>query len=296
MEPILVVHGGTGSPPDWSDGCDLAAAAGREVLLAGGTALDATIAAVRVMEDDGRFNTGLGAVLRLDGETIEMDAGLMTSDGRIGAVAALRGFHHPISVAREVMDSPHLLFAGEGAARFAAQRGAEPLVGAPTPRNLERHREALAALRDGTCRRVRWRGVDVGRIWNFRGSLPDELRPRDTVGAVARDRAGRFAAANSTGGAVPMLLGRVGDSPLPGAGYWAGPAGAVATTGVGEEIIRRLAAREIYDRMVAGLPPERAVEEVVALFPDEDSFGAVAVTRSGHAIGATRTMAGAVAR
>lgn len=295
MEPIVVVHGGTGSPPDWSDGCEKAAAAAREVLDSGGDALAAAVAAVRVMEIDGRFNAGLGSVLRLDGETIEMDASVMTSDGRIGAVMALRGFLHPISVAREVLNTPHVLFAGEGAARFAALRGAEPLSGAPTEKNRERHGSTLEALAADAVKRPGWRSPDPNVIWNFAGPVPDALRPKDTVGAVVRDRTGRFAAANSTGGAIPMMLGRVGDSPIPGAGFWAGPAGAVATTGVGEEIIRRMGAKEVYDRMARGLPPERALAEVVALFPEEYSFGAIAVTRSGHGVGANREMASATA-
>ncbi len=87
-----------------------------------------------------------------------------------------------------------------------------------------------------------------------------------------------------------MLLGRVGDSPLPGAGFWAGPAGAVATTGVGEAIIRRLAAKAIYDLLDAGAEPQAAIERVVAEFPDHDWFGALAVTAHHHGIGQNRSM------
>jgi len=290
MKPIVVVHGGVAAPAKWRDGCVRAAEAGAEVLAAGGTALDAAVRATVVLEDDGRFNAGRGSVVRLDGETIEMDAGLMDSDRRIGAVAALRGFRNPVLVAREVMDTPHVLFAGEGAERFAALRGMERHTEGPTPESLERHANAMRKFEGSEIRRPVWRDADFTRLWNFEAPLPDELRPKDTVGAVTRDAAGRFAATNSTGGAVPMLLGRVGDSPIPGAGFWAGPDGAVATTGVGEEIIRRMAAFAIYERMRAGDAPQEAIDKVVADFPDHDFFGALAVNATDHGIGQNRDM------
>jgi L-asparaginase/beta-aspartyl-peptidase (threonine type) len=290
MKPIVVVHGGVSAPAEWKDGCEAAAAAGVDALRGGKDALEAAIAATLVLENDGRFNAGKGSVVRLDGVTIEMDAGLMTSEGRIGAVASLRGFRNPILVAREVMDTPHVLLAGEGAGRFAALRGMEPRTEGPTPECMDRHVRVLERLGEKTIRRPEWREADFTLMWNFETPLPEELRPRDTVGAVVRDGAGRFAATNSTGGAVPMLLGRVGDSPLPGAGFWCGPAGAVATTGVGEAIIRRLAAKDVYDRMVAGDPPQEAVDKVVEGFAEYDWFGALAVSATDHAIGQNRHM------
>ena len=295
MDPIVVVHGGTQSPEEWSDGCAAAAEHGAEVLRRGGSALDAAIAAVVVMEDDGRFNAGRGSVLRLDGETIEADAGVMDSSGLIGAVAAMRGVMNPILAARAVADTPHLLLAGEGATRFATLRGLEPLSGTPSEASAARHERAMKMLRERSSKRPAWRDADLESIWNFPGELPDELVPEDTVGVVVRDRCGRLAAANSTGGAVPMMLGRVGDSPLPGAGFWADAHSAVATTGVGEEIIRRLAAKAVADRIAAGETPARAIAEVVATFPEKLSFGAVAVSADAHGIDANRTMAKAVA-
>ncbi|MHC4471831.1 MAG: isoaspartyl peptidase/L-asparaginase [Planctomycetota bacterium] len=295
MDPIVVVHGGTQSPEEWSDGCAVAAERGAEVLREGGSALDAAVAATIVMENDGRFNAGRGSVLRLDGKTIEADAGIMDSSGLIGAVAAMRGVKNPILAALAVADTPHLLLAGEGATRFAEMRGLAPLTDAPSEASLKRHERAMRMLRERTSRRPAWREADLEAIWNFPDGMPDELRPADTVGVVARDAEGRLAAANSTGGAVPMMLGRVGDSPLPGAGFWAGPSGAVATTGVGEEIVRRLAAKEVYDRIDRGASPAVALAETVALFPDTFSFGAVAVSADAHGVGANRTMAKAVA-
>jgi len=290
MKPIVVVHGGVSAPAEWKDGCEAAAAAGVEALRAGSDALEAAIRATLVLENDGRFNAGKGSVVRLDGTTMEMDAGLMTSDRRIGAVAALRGFKNPILVAREVLATPHVLLAGEGADRFAERRGMERRTEGPTPECMERHERAMRRLAERSTARPQWREADFEKIWNFETPLPEELRPTDTVGAVARDAEGRFATTNSTGGAVPMLLGRVGDSPIPGAGFWAGPEGAVATTGVGEAIIRRLAAKAIYDRMVAGESPQEAIDEVVATFPDHHWFGALAVNATDHAIGQNRRM------
>lgn len=295
MEPIICVHGGVGSPAEWSDGCVPAAEVGAKVLAGGGSALEAVLAAVCVLEDDGRFNAGRGSVLRMDGKTIETDAGVMDSDGLMGAVAALRGFRHPILAARAVADTPHILLAGEGATAFAGNCGLERATMEPTKAALDRHARAVKMLRERTSRRPSWREADLDAIWNFPGPLPEELRPHDTVGAVARDAQGRFATANSTGGAVPMMLGRVGDSPIPGAGWWAGEYGAVATTGMGEEIIRRMAAREIYASLEQGMSAEEATERVTALFPDEISFGAVTVTATSHGVVANRDMAQAIA-
>lgn len=295
MEPMVIVHGGVAAPAEWRDGCVTAAAAGLATLSAGGDALRAAVDATVALENDGRFNAGRGSVLRLDGETMEMDAGLMDSDRRIGAVAALRGYENPILVALEVMDTPHVLLAGEGAGRFAALRGMEERTAGPTPECLARHERAMRKLGEGSLKRPVWREADFTRLWNFEEPLPEELRPRDTVGAVVRDSDGRFAAANSTGGAVPMLLGRVGDSPIPGAGFWCGPHGAVATTGVGEAIIKRMSAVDIYERMVRGAKPQEAIEEVVADYPAHDFFGAIAVDAESHGIASNREMPEAVA-
>jgi L-asparaginase / beta-aspartyl-peptidase len=160
---------------------------------------------------------------------------------------------------------------------------------------LAKHARALEMLAKRTSRRAEWRNADYQAIWNFEGPLPPELTPNDTVGAVARDGSGRLAAANSTGGAVPMMLGRVGDSPVPGAGYWASPHAAVATTGIGEEIIRRLAAKDVADHMAGGRDAIAALEAVVTQFPEVASFGAIAVGRESHGVFANREMAWAVA-
>jgi len=257
--PAVVTHGGAGAPSRFSDGCRRAADAAMAVVENGGSALDAAVAAAVILEDDPRFNAGTGCVLREDGKTIEADAGLMDSAGRIGAVAAISGVKNPVLVARRVVETRHFLLAGEGAAAFARRHGlctGNPPTG-----------KALAEFSGEAC---------------------------DTVGAVVRDRAGSFAAASSTGGIRSAMVGRVGDSPLPGCGYWAGPAGAVTATGHGEEIARRLLCRTVYGFLESGTPPEAACRQGVALFPRETSIGILAVTRTAHGSAANRDMAHAV--
>jgi L-asparaginase/beta-aspartyl-peptidase (threonine type) len=296
MAGIVITHCGTNSLPEWSDGCARAADEGVRVLRAGGTALDAAVAAVKALEDDGRYNAGLGSVLRFDGETIENDAGVMDSAGRLGAVAALRGFRHPVDAARAALSTPHVLYAGEGAARLAAAFGLEPRTAGPTEAARRRWRRCMETFRDLASRRPQWRDADPATLWNFPGPLPPELRPTDTVGALALDDAGLFAAAGSTGGSLPMLLGRVGDTPVPGAGFWAGPAGAVHCTGVGEEILRRCAARAVYDHLAAGAAPAAAVAEVAAAFPADAAFGAIALSPAGAGHGGNCPLPVATAR
>lgn len=116
----IVVHGGAGGKPEYKDGCKRAARRAAEELGISGDALEAAIAAVTVLEDDGRFNAGRGSVLCLDGETVEMDASVMDTRGRLGAVACVRGIENPVLLARAVADTPHWFLAGDGADRFGA--------------------------------------------------------------------------------------------------------------------------------------------------------------------------------
>src|SRR5580704_15548626 len=104
-----IAHGGVGSPPEWADGCRAAVDAALKVLEAGGDPVDAAVAGVVVMEDDPRFNAGTGAAVRLDGRSVQMDASVMRSDGRFGAVAGIERTKNPVLVARAVMATPHLL-------------------------------------------------------------------------------------------------------------------------------------------------------------------------------------------
>ncbi len=289
--PAIVVHGGVGSSPEWSDGCRRAVEGAVGPLQEGGDALDAAVRAVVALEDDGRFNAGSGSVFRMDGKTVEMDAAVMDSRGMMGCVAALRGVKNPVRAARAVADTPHVFFAGEGARELAARRGvSEPHV--PSAHARERVRRLLEQVRkdDRADWRAPWRSFDVRANWNFSTPYDEVLRGCDTVGAVAVDRAGRFAVANSTGGASPMLCGRVGDSPIPGCGFWAGPAGAVAATGVGEEIIRSLLARTVYDILSLGRSPLEAARAGVAIVPQGIAVGVLAVSAEGLAWCANREM------
>jgi isoaspartyl peptidase/L-asparaginase-like protein (Ntn-hydrolase superfamily) len=146
-------------------------------------------------------------------------------------------------------------------------------------------------------------------VWNFAGDPPPvaPLPPEthlpagapatggcDTVGAVVRDEHGRFAATASTGGTLYMLRGRVGDSPLMGAGVYAGPEGAVAATGVGEEIARRFLSKTVYEWLAEGMAPVRAAQRVIAMFPEVVDVGILVAGKGGQAVASNRAMASAI--
>lgn len=205
--------------------------AGAAILKRGGSSLDAVEAAVRVLEDDPLFNAGRGAVFTADGRN-ELDASIM--DGatrRAGAVAGVTRTRHPISLARAVMEkSPHVMLAREGADQFSAEQGLEQVE--PSWFRTEQRWQQLL-----DWRRRQEQGAGTS---NYRG----------TVGAVARDVHGHLAAATSTGGMTGKRWGRIGDSPVIGAGtYAADGVCAVSATGSGEYFIRTSAARQICDRI-----------------------------------------------
>ena len=243
----LAVHGGAGTlrRGEMSDeqtalyhaGLRSALAAGRDVLAGGGSALDAVTAAVVALEDDPLFNAGRGAVFTAAG-TQEMDAAIMEgSEHRAGAAAGICGPRNPVLAARAVMEhSPHVLLIGEGALAFCRTQG------------------LTFADADYFYTEARWRALQP-TLERQRGGLADdaaeddEARRHGTVGAVARDRAGNLAAATSTGGMTGKMPGRVGDSPIIGAGTYADNAScAVSATGHGEFFIRFAAAHEIAAR------------------------------------------------
>ncbi len=237
-EWAVLVHGGAGDlRPERIDlhvtGCREAAAAAAELLRAGASALDAAQRAVFVLESNPCFNAGTGACLNADG-LIELDAALMDgTDLRAGAVCALPPFLHPIAIARAVLDDGrHVLYASEGAARFARDHGFEPATS-----------EAMTT--EGA--RARWVAAREGESGG------------GTVGAVVRDATGAVAAATSTGGLVNKRVGRVGDSPLLGAGTYAdGQGGACSATGAGEAIMRIVLAKSTIDALRAGSLPVQA--------------------------------------
>ncbi|HET7505925.1 MAG TPA: isoaspartyl peptidase/L-asparaginase [Kofleriaceae bacterium] len=275
----ILVHGGAGRvTAERYDrlraGVRAAADAGNAVLAADGSALDAVVAAVQVLEDDPEFNAGTGAALTRDG-TVETDAAVM--DGalrRVGAVAAVPDLANPVVLARAVLDAgEHVLLAGPAAWRFAHERGICPAP--PGTLITDRARQRLEEARASERRRVEAApelGVRVAE------------REGGTVGAVARDRRGRLAAATSTGGIVHKRAGRVGDSPIPGAGTWADGEIAVSATGDGEAILRVALARTIAAYTATGMALHDAV--VAALGELQrltgGSAGVIAVDHAEH--------------
>jgi L-asparaginase / beta-aspartyl-peptidase len=241
----LVIHGGAGTMEpgkmtaererEYRAGLENALKAGFDVLKRGGSSLDATEAAVRVLEDDPHFNAGRGAVFTSAG-TNEMDASIM--DGRTlkaGAVADLRHIKNPISLARMVMEkTPHVLMVGEGAEKFAKEHGVQ-LVHQKyffTRERWDALQKIKAAEKAGPSGEKRF--------------IVTEQDKHGTVGAVALDRHGNLAAATSTGGMTNKMSGRVGDSPIIGAGTYANNATcAVSGTGDGEYFIRTDAAHDV---------------------------------------------------
>jgi L-asparaginase/beta-aspartyl-peptidase (threonine type) len=276
----IVVHGGAGSPRAYDDGCTRAARQAADELAISADALEAAIAAVTSMEDDGRFNAGTGSVLCLDGATVEMDASVMDTRGRLGAVACVQNVKNPVLLARAVADTPHWLLAGEGANRFAAA------IRHPVHHAISEHQRAAhqKLLKELAGSMPVMPGVDNHaflRFWNYQTpiNLP-ESAACDTVGAVVRGPDGHFAVAASTGGSAPALLGRVGDTPIIGSGFYAGPEGAVAATGIGEQIVRHLLARTVYGWIEDGVPLEQALKRGVDLFDPKVPVGLIAVTRT----------------
>lgn len=269
----MLVHGGAGDVPEASraahiEGARRAAQAGAEILAAGGSSVDAVQRAVELLEDNPVFNAGTGACLNADGH-LELDAAIMAgADLAAGAVCALPSFKNPIAIARAVLDARgHVLYAGAGAESFALGRGfaRAPESSMITPGARER----LVAVKNGAT--DNWAG--------------------GTVGAVARDRAGHVAAATSTGGKVAKSAGRVGDSPIVGAGTYADDdAGACSNTGDGEAFLRVCLAKTVSDWMRGGMHPEEAARAGLRLVLEKTKGvgGTILVDRHGR-IGWART-------
>ncbi|MCA9585023.1 MAG: isoaspartyl peptidase/L-asparaginase [Myxococcales bacterium] len=245
----VLVHGGAGFVPEalvpaHIEGCRAAAREGARVLAAGGSALDAVQRAVEVLEANEHFNAGVGASLNAAGE-LELDASIMCGrELRAGAVCALPPFVSPIAIARRVLeDGAHVLMAGDAAARWAETQGF--VRAAPADMITPGARDKLARVQ-ASGESGMWAG--------------------GTVGAVARDAKGDVAAATSTGGTVNKRVGRVGDSPIVGAGTYADNAlGACSCTGAGEAILRLTLARQALDRAATSSAVEgarRAIDEL----------------------------------
>jgi beta-aspartyl-peptidase (threonine type) len=287
----IIVHGGAGSPTHFSDGCKAACESAFSLLETGKSSLDAVVEAARILEDDGRFNAGSGSALRLDGKTIEMDASVMDSEGNIGIVIALHDIKNPILIARAVLNTPHVALAGEGATAFARKLGFQPFDKS-SQRALERYQMVKQRIKNSKLEKESplWKGHDIEALWNFPDVSYKEIFC-DTIGAVAIDKEGVLAVANSTGGFSPMMLGRVGDSPMIGCGFYSGPECALAATGMGEMIIKKMFAKTVYDMISNGEDIKGACEKGVAMFPLEIGVGIIAVSKTGYAIAANTEMA-----
>jgi len=260
---ILVVHGGAGSilqedEAAYGRGLAAAADAGYAVLTSGGTAVDAVLAAVTVMEaNPDAFNAGVGGALTRDGR-VELDACVMTSDGRAGAVAAVGNSVHPALLAERLRrDGTHVLLVAAGAEALEDRPVAnERLI-------TERSRAQLARWRER-------RQPPVGSA---------------TVGAVALADDGGLAAATSTGGVVGQAPGRVGDAPIPGAGTYADAHAALSCTGKGEAFLRAVTAKAVASMLASGVDMadglRAALDEVSRL----DGSGGIIVIDPGGAFG-----------
>jgi L-asparaginase / beta-aspartyl-peptidase len=260
----LVIHGGAGTiergkmsaerEQEYRAALERAIIAGYEILKRGGSSLDATEAAVRVLEDDPHFNAGKGAVFTNAG-TNELDAAIM--DGktlRAGAVASLKHIKNPINLARLVMEkSGHVMMDGEGAEAFAAANGVE-LVDQKYFYTEERW-QALQKMKEAG---------KSGEVGGKKFIVTDQDR-HGTVGAVALDKNGNLAAATSTGGTTNKKIGRVGDSPIIGGGTYANNTTcAVSATGGGEYFIRSVVAHDISALMeYRGMKLQEAAQMVL---------------------------------
>jgi beta-aspartyl-peptidase (threonine type) len=253
----LFVHGGvSGVEKDVLPDLSSAIAAGSR----GATALDIVEAAVRVLEEDPALNAGFGAVLDAAGD-VSLDAGI--ADGTTGSFGAVAGVTvaNPISLARRVLAStPHALMIGAGAMALA---------------------DGLPEVRVARDRRAQWEDAErAGRLGPETYGRPERV---DTVGAVAIDDAGGLAAASSTGGVFGKLPGRVGDSPVFGAGFYASPKAAVVGTGVGELFLETLACARVGDLIERGASPQDACDEVIEFLGSRatTSAGLLAIDASG---------------
>lgn len=273
--PSLVVHGGCGSiSAEERDlrtrACERAVDAGWDVLRAGGAALDAVESAVRCLEDEPLLNAGTGSYLQADG-VCRMDASIMSSDGRAGAVAQVPGLRNPIRLARYILEQDaHVMLAGPPALNLAMQLGYETGIVA-TPQKIAYWQSHL----DEACLRLDYARMAVS--WK-------RDNPRlGTVGAVALDGSGGLAAATSTGGTGQCYPGRVGDSPIIGAGTYCSRTAAVSMTGVGERIMVLLSAKRLCDLVAEGTDLEAAGRVVLDGLEtlSEASAGLIAVNDRG---------------
>lgn len=277
---VLAIHGGAGvinsKNEEWladaKRGLAASLTAGQSVLASGGSAIDAVVAAVMCMEDDPHFNAGVGSVLAASGHH-ELEASVMTSDGRCGAVALVKHVSNPIKLAQQVMKhTPHIFLSGAEVEAFAVQQGHTLVDNASFTTEQRRQQwqrqkdeDKLAPADEIVQQHVHNEVQQQQQQQEPRhGQADDGDRHCQTVGAVAIDSSGRLAAATSTGGRTNKWDGRIGDTPMIGAGTWADKQCALSGTGVGEEFIRRAAAHDVAARVkYKGCSLRQAMREVV---------------------------------
>ena len=279
VPPVLVIHGGAGVVRHDTPANERAIRValtqalenGYARLKAGDSALDAVTAAITALEDDPHFNAGRGAVFTHDGRN-ELDAAIMDGDTlRAGAVAGVEHVKNPILLARAVMElSPHVMLSGAGAEEFAKEHGFA-LVDVSYFRTDARWQQLQQALKEDAAKQPH---ADVETARHF-----------GTVGAVALDAQGHLAAGTSTGGMTDKRWGRIGDSPIIGAGTYANEGCAVSGTGWGEFYIRTVAAHQICMKVTQmRVPLKRAAAEVInqEIPSMGGNGGAIALDAEGH--------------
>lgn len=287
----IAIHGGAGSHPDnWGPekrqarrtGLRRALETGRDVLAGGGRAIDAVEQVIRVFEDDAHFNAGRGSVVTTEGEA-ELDASIMDgSNAACGAVAGVSCVKNPIGLARRVMsETDHVLLVGAGADRFAREQQV-PLVDPNyfLSRTRPQHNREVAPGSPSS------EPVRQPLAERAEGRDEDEPTHFGTVGCVALDSDGNLAAGTSTGGTKQKLPGRVGDSPIIGAGtYASNDTCAVSGTGVGEEYIRHVVAYDIAAQMrYAGRSLEQVVTEIMRKRLQPGTGGVIALGHDGEIV------------
>ncbi len=246
--PAIVCHGGAGHSAKDQPGVDAAVEAGWDILQSGGTALDAALASVVMMENDPALNAGTGGRIRSDG-SVQLDAAVMTSNGKFGAITCIQQTKNPILVAAKLLDENVNILAGTGAREFADKMGVvrEDVVGS------------------------------------------SKLSGNDTVGSVARDETGLIVVASSTGGCTGMPTGRIGDVPLIGAGLWCDERIGIAATGIGEQITLKMSSVRIADRMAEGYDIENVLNWGINQYPSDVEVGFIALATEGVGLGLANT-------
>jgi len=248
--PAVVCHGGAGHSAKDQPGVDLAADIAWRILSEGGNSLQAVLSAVESMENDPHLNAGTGGRMKMDG-SVQLDAAVATSDGKIGCVMAIEEIKNPILVAADILDEKFNILAGRGATEYAKEKG-----------------------------------YTLQEVWGT-----ERKGDTDTVGAIARDSDGLIAIATSTGGCSGRPAGRVGDTPLFGSGFWCDDEVAVAATGIGEEIMVNMLSYRVAELYKKGDRKNlhKSLEHGLSFFESSIEVGLIALGKKGPGIGLANT-------